>query len=108
MTTPTTQSAHVCTNTYADRLLFVQAAECSRAALAVLRKKWLEAKSEGANKDALLLGWRALEEKAKEEEDTAIRYGHLLHLGAAGAVQHAHDDAWRNHLIDAARKVVTC
>lgn len=107
MSTSTTQSAHVCTNTYADHLIFVQAAECSRAALTVLKKKWLACKN-AAMQDALLLGWRALENQAREEEYCAIQRGHLLHLGVPGATRHAPDDAWRNNLIAHARKVPTC
>ena len=103
-----TQSAHVCTKADADRLLFVHAAECNRAALAVLKNKWLNTKKEDAYKDALLLGWRALENQAKDKENAAIQSGLLLYLGVPRATLHAPDDVWRNQLIAHARKVPTC
>lgn len=104
-----TQSAHVCTSIYGpDGLFFAQTAECSRAALAVLHKRWLNTRKEGVYKDSLLMGWRALEERAKEDERVAIQYGQLLHLGVPAATRHKPNEDWRNHLIEAARKVPTC
>lgn len=101
MTTPTTQSAHVCTSKHPLHgfplmlalsrcdIWILLAAE-NRASADVLHAHWLKRKKNKVS-DAIFDGELALTECARADEDKAIQYGALLHIGAKAAVQKARE-----------------
>ena len=101
MTTPTTQSAHVCTSkhplhglgwmpNFSQSSIWILCAADSRASAEILWARWRKLKSSKVS-DAILAGNRALIESAASDEQNAINRGLLLHIGAEAAVQKARE-----------------
>ena len=101
MTTPTTQSAHVCTSKHPlhgfpfmsalSRCdIWILIAAENRASAEVLRAHWSKLKNSKVS-NAILDGEFALTECARTDEDKAIQYGGLLHIGVNAAVQKARE-----------------
>lgn len=101
MTTHTTQSAHVCTNKHPLHGLpwMVSLSRCdiwilcaaeNRASAEVLHAHWSKRKNSKVS-NAILDGEFALTECARADEDKAIQYGGLLHIGVNAAVQKARE-----------------
>ncbi|QOQ81140.1 hypothetical protein INP81_17555 [Comamonas thiooxydans] len=87
MTTPTTQSAHVCTSKQFERnLIWLKCAAEDRKSFELLRKKSATLRP-GPYFDALVNACTALEYSIKSDEKHAIDSGLLLHLGVDRAAE---------------------
>lgn len=114
-TAPRIQSAHACNSKHPlhgfpfmsalSRCdIWILIAAENRASAEVLRAHWSKRKNSKVS-DAILDGEFALTECARADEDKAIQYGALLHIGVQAAVQKARE---LHELRAKRRQEVTC